>query len=398
MSASAALRGELLRDGLLSALAAVVAAVCLTLAVEPPRPPASPQSLGVVAEARGAVRRRVAQALGWFPAAVDERLADGDVLFAPAGALAVVRLDDGSELTVAEDSLVVLAPKAAQARVRVERGAVAVRSGAASLVLSTSSGDVTVAARGSAELLTRGDAVELSVSEGEARLLGATVASGQHTAARAGAVARPTAWSVRLVSPAADYTQHFVHTPKPVELTVAGDVPDGAEVVVALGRDFGRVVHRASAAAAVVFTPNKPGSYWWRAVDASGAAVSEARRVSVVEDVPPVPVRPLEGRLVQAPQGTAVEFSWAPVAGARAYELEFSGSRRFESVAFSAQARSSTARLPVSLDEGEWHWRVRAGEGTPGLRPWSRVASFRLIHRAVPDAPELLAPEVEVEP
>lgn len=391
-------RSELPRDVAVSVVATAVAALCFSLAVRPARPPEADATLGAVAEARGAVRRRVAQALGWFPTGVNERVAQGDVLFAPAGAEALVRFDDGTELKVDEDSLVVVAPREGAAGVRVERGAVAVRSGQHGVVVSTPAGDVTVGAQASAALVTGAAGVELSVQQGEARLGSATVQQGQHTRVVGGQVATPTAWPVRLVAPAASFVAHFVGQPPTLDFATDGTAPDGAQVQVAQRRDFSRVLKSASAAAPLSFTPPRSGAYWWRVVDAAGQPVSDVRRFTAIEDVPPLPLRPLEGRLVQAPSGTAVDFAWAPTAGVGDYELELSNSARFTAAAAQATVRGSAAKVPLRLDEGVWYWRVRAGANTAGNRPWSRPSSFRLVHSAVPDAPELLAPEVEVDP
>ena len=136
---------------------------------------------------------------------------------------------------------------------------------------------------------------------------------------------------------------------------------------------------------------------WWRIVDADGRPISEARRFTCVEDVAPVAMYPRSGEVLLAPPGTAVAFAWAPLPGIGRYRLEISPSQGFEPLTVSEVANGATARVSLNLNEAMWFWRVRVDdESGPGAP--SEPMRFRVIHKGIPEAPELLSPEIEVTP
>jgi hypothetical protein len=106
---------------------------------------------------------------------------------------------------------------------------------------------------------------------------------------------------------------------------------------------------------------------------------------------------PRLGEVLLAPPGTEVAFAWAPLAGITRYRLELSPSQGFEPVTVSEPVSGSAARLKISLNEGTWFWRVRADD-EQGLGMPSAPLRFRVIHKGIPEAPELLNPEIEVTP
>jgi len=59
--------------------------------------------------------------------------------------------------------------------------------------------------------------------------------------------------------------------------------------------------------------------------------------------------------------------------------------------------QGASARLRPSLNESTWFWRVRAEDETGPGAP-SQPLRFRVIHKGIPEAPELLNPEIEVTP
>jgi hypothetical protein len=102
--------------------------------------------------------------------------------------------------------------------------------------------------------------------------------------------------------------------------------------------------------------------------------------------------------VVLAPKGSQVAFSWTSLPGVTSFLVELSPSREFEPITVSEAAKGNTARLTLSLEEGTWYWRVRASRegGEPGAP--SEPSRFRLIHKGIPEAPELLTPQIEVTP
>jgi hypothetical protein len=357
-----------------------------------------------VAEATGDSKLRPTETLLWRGLVTDMSVHDGDAVFVPPGAEVTLHFVDGTELAVDERSLVVVElPRSGPTAVTLRQGSLSGVAGPTGLLLSTPAGEARLDARSEARVELNGQALEVDVRKGEAEVRTGRggevkVAKGQRAAVEVGGSRSLPAWPVTLTAPPAHHRQRFRDAPGEVELAWAGAVPEGARVQVARDRLFAFVELEADASEGRYRLESpQAGVSWWRVVDESGRPLSEARRFSLVEDVAPSPMVPHEGEVVLAPKGTLAAFSWTPLPGVTSYLLELSASRDFDTIPMSETVSGSAVRVKLSLEEGMWFWRVRAvrdGEGGVASEP----SRFRLIHRGIPDAPELLTPQIEVTP
>ena len=404
MIAAGALRE---RDLWLAGVAALVAAASLSLALATGRGtdtiPATPV-VASVKQASGEVKLRLAFTLGWHGANRGIEVHDGDALFVPPGAEATLAFNDGTELSLDERSLVVIErPRSGVRSVTLRQGSVSGRAGSEGLTLQTPAGEARLEADSEARVELTGQQLEVSVKKGSARVKGGTgaaktIASGQRVAAANAGTTELVPFPVQLTAPEAQARFAFRGNTAAVTLSWSGEVPEGARVQVARDRLYAFVDSElpVSGSSLVLKEPSK-GVTWWRVVDAEGRPISEARRFTCVEDVAPVAMYPRSGEVLLAPPGTQVGFAWAPLPGIGRYRLEISPSQGFEPVTVSEVVNGATARLPLNLNESTWFWRVRVDDGT-GLGAPSEPMRFRVIHKGIPEAPELLSPEIEVTP
>lgn len=396
------------RDLWLAAAAAVVALVALGLALRggaAARAGGDVPPVATVQQATGEVKLRLAQTLGWTRAPRGSDVHDGDAVFVPPGAEATLAFSDGTELALDERSLVVVeTPRAGPRSVTLRQGSLSGRVGAAGLTLNTPAGQAQLEAATEARVEVQGAAVEVAVKKGAARVKGSQgaerrIAGGQRVAAAAtGTTTELPPWPVTLTAPEAQARISFRGGPQPVQLAWTGTLPPGARVQVARDRLFAFVeLERDAAAGGLALPEPARGVTWWRVVDAAGLPLSEARRFTCAEDVAPVGMFPRNGEVLLAPRGTQVAFAWAPLPGISRYRLELSPSQGFEPIAEARTATAAEVRLRLDLNEGTWFWRVRV-EDELGLGPPSEPLRFRVIHKGIPDAPELLNPEIEVSP
>lgn len=394
------------KDVWLTAVAAVVAVLSLSVALQSRWSADDVPTTSMVAavkQATGDVKVRLALTLGWRGAPRDTPVHDGDALFVPPGAEAVLLFTDGSELAVDERSLVVIEkPRGGLRGVTLQQGAVLGRAGAAGLTLHTSKGDTTLEARSEARVELHGQRVEVTVKKGAAQIRGdktqKRVAAGQRVLAAADEIKELAPFPVQLVEPESLARMAYRGEPSPLALSWTGVVPDAARVQVARDRLFAFVDAELPAQGTTLMLkrPSK-GVSWWRVIDAEGRALSEARRFTYIEDVAPTAMFPTAGEVLLAPPGSPVGFAWAPLPGITRYRLEISPSLGFEPLTMVKEVSGVNARVPLSLNESVWYWRVRAEDDT-GLGVPSAPLSFRIIHKGIPDAPELLKPEIEVSP
>lgn len=393
-----------LRDVVIAALGATFAVVALTMALRPAPAPQRQHHDAVAKIDRlvGTLQLRSAMTLGWQTVTRGDELHELDALYVPPGSEARVVFLDGTVLELDEKSLVVIEPEREAGRsVTLRQGSVAGAAGEKPLTLATKDGTARLPPNASARVDVTAGKLDVSVKKGKAQL----EAKGTTTALEPGARVQVAetlellpAWPVALRSPEAQHRTLFHGTPPPLTLTW-DTAPPGARVQLARDRLFAFVSRdvRAEAGQLEVAAPS-PGVTWWRLVDAKGAPVSEARRFSFVEDLAPANRLPRAGEVVLAPPGSRVEFAWTPLPGVSRYVLEVSGSQGFEPVAVTETVSGTQTRLVSTLAEGSWYWRVRAADEALGEALPSEPSRFRLIHKAIPDAPELLNPEVEVTP
>jgi hypothetical protein len=395
------------QDVALAAGGLAVAALTLALSLfsRGAEPPHDTVTVASVSVSTGGSKLRPAATLLWRGLAAGMDVHDGDSVFVPPGADATLRFIDGTELSLDERSLVVVEPpRGGRRAVTLRQGSLSGRAGDAGLLLSTPNGEARLDAESEARVELTGRELEVAVKKGQAKLTtskGAEVqvGKGQRAAAAAEGTRAQAAWPVTLTAPEARVRRVVHGAPGPLELAWEGQVPEGARVQVARDRLFAFVEHDESAAAGrYTLDAPRPGVSWWRVVDERGAAVSEARRFSLVEDIAPSTMFPREGEVVLAPKGTQIAFAWTPLPGVTEFLVELSPSREFEPISVSERVKGNTARVTVSLEEGAWYWRVRAAreDGEPG-HP-SEPSKFRLIHKGIPEAPELLTPQIEVTP
>lgn len=395
------------RDLWLAGVSAIVAAVALALALGTGKfdeELSTTPTVASVKQATGDVKMRLAFTLGWQGAARGVEVHDGDALFVPPGAEATLSFVDGTELALDERSLVVIErPRAGVRSVTLRQGSVSGRAGSEGLTLQTSAGEARLEAQTEARVELTGEQLEVSVSKGSAKVKNGAggqkvIATGQRVAAAKTGTTELAPFAVQLVAPEAQARLPFRGDPAAVTLSWSGAVPEGARVQIARDRLYAFVDSElpAKGESLVLRAPSK-GVTWWRVVDAEGHPISEARRFTCVEDVAPVAMYPRSGEVLLAPHGTPVAFAWAPLPGISRYRLEISPSQGFEPVTVSEVADGATARIALSLNESMWFWRVRVDDES-GLGAPSEPMRFRVIHKGIPEAPELLNPEIEVTP
>ncbi|HYX92148.1 MAG TPA: hypothetical protein VE782_11330 [Myxococcaceae bacterium] len=392
-------------DWVLALAAFAIAAVAWTfLWVVPPEGKASSAvPIASLATSVSEVRRRASGTLVWEEISAGADLAQGDAIFVPPTSGATVMFRDGTRLELDENTLVALeTPAEGQVghTVRVAQGDVVGASGAGGLSLVGQAGVARLESGSSARLaVRRGQSSHVQVLQGSARLDdGRRLPMSAAAEASGGAWQITAGWPVRLTAPAALARVYFHGAPPMVDLRWSGSAT-GARVQVARDPKFDEpLIDLPAATGAIAFTAPGPGRFLWRVVDESGRPQSEARPVWILEDVPPVPLSPRDGETVAVYLNRKVPFAWSHVVGVRTYELEIADGPGFDRVVFRRSVDGTELRTDVELPEGRYYWRIRSSSPERGESPWGHTRSLRLLRKPLPDAPELLDPELEVDP
>jgi hypothetical protein len=350
------------------------------------------------------LRRRPAQTLVWEDLARGASVNDADILFVPPGGEARIRFTDGSVLELDESSLVVLAaPEAQRPSAQLKQGSVSAQAGGGGLLIESAGGQTTLQGEAEGRVEVSPAGAQVQVFKGSATV---AAAGGKQTlgANQGGGFSASGQWNEQvpapaaLESPARNQRLFFREAqPGPLSFQWKG-AREGLSLQLARDRLFGFVTTQTpvSGNGHTVAQPG-PGLHWWRLVDERGVPVSEARRFTLIADVPPEPVAPRANSVLWATESRAGAFRWTEIPNVRHYRVEIASTRDFAHLSLHLDAEGSPLWVRPQLAEGYYWWRVRADEPERGESAFSEPVPFRLIHRPIPEAPELIDSEVEVD-
>ncbi len=351
------------------------------------------------------VRRRPIGTLGWNELDVGAPVYEADSIFVPPGSAASLTFEDGSQLDVEENSLVVIERPARgdgpQTQVQLVRGRASGVSGTKGMELRAGDFATALPANAGATIdVQPGKNAQVEVFAGTAMVKtrsGAHPLDENHAAKIAPNGALETAQlAVTLTSPSRGARHYFQQKLPSIALSWKPADEQSLVVELALDRGFNQVVFSAQGLAGTQrFEPRQAGTFWWRVVGGDGGPRSEIRTLEVLEDLPPTPSSPGNDEQIDTATRT-ISFAWSAVQNAPGYRVELSKQEDFSSLAFWAEPAPNRLIIREPLPEGRYHWRVRTLDPERGESPFSQARSFILIDRPLPDAPELIDSALEV--
>lgn len=320
-----------------------------------------------------------------------------DALRTTEDAEATIRLLDGTEIALQENSLVILAFDEGERRIEFLGGAITAKSGeAADVVIST--GDTKIGLEGSIADIRSTSGGETTV----AALGGAlSVQSKDGSIQKVGAAeeARISAVAAQVVE-----APFVLLAPANGEVLItaneAGSVPLAwktafSESILELSKskDFSSIdsVRRVSGNSASVVLA--PGVWYWR-LRRDGETPSRSNRFTLQRIEPALPLSPVDGLIVRfLDELPFVRLNWEAPRDAVGVDWELSADSAFASIMQSGRSGSDSAMVGP-LEPGTYYWRVRSVyAGTdlgPGAIPPAR--RFTVERSAALSPPQLISP------
>ena len=142
----------------------------------------------------------------------------------------------------------------------------------------------------------------------------------------------------------------------------------------------------------VVPDPLTIGDYYWRVTAVKAAGIVSAPSAPARFDIQAlaVPTLTYPPNDVNLPIEDVV-LDWAPVAGAKAYDVQVATDDNFNNITFSATNLESTRVSPATtLGNNPYYWRVRAVDLSGQATPWA-TSNFG-FQRQWPDKPQAIYP------
>ncbi|MEW6685949.1 MAG: FlgD immunoglobulin-like domain containing protein [Candidatus Edwardsbacteria bacterium] len=141
-------------------------------------------------------------------------------------------------------------------------------------------------------------------------------------------------------------------------------------------------------------TPLTDSVYYWRvrAGDAANnwSVYSNAWNFTVDTSAPAIPT------LVSPPNGSLTNdntpsFYWRNASGASKYQIQIDGDSLFASPVKDTVVSDTNYTIGLSLSDGVWYWRVRAGDAANNWSVYSNAWNFT-VDTAPPATPSLISP------
>ncbi len=395
---------------------AALVVIAYLLARDEPLPvPVSLRSQGAeiarLEEARNVVQSRPAALPAWEEAVAGQKFRHQDNVFTSADSYAKVTFNDGTKLTVEENSLIVLEMETQSAELEIRRGLVYIVSGRseADVVFRVNGVRGTVKA-GSSEAVVNvrpGGSADVTVLSGMATLGNQEIlARYSATVDKDGKVAEPVALTVVLKAPEWNADFYLGDGARvPFEWSLQRPVKD-LRLEISQDSLFTTLVRNVEVDGTAATLSDLPvGQLYWRVtgVKTDGKqgerASSDARRVNFIAMVPPDVVKPAAGERIQYQLGRGKPktiFDWVNPYGSNAVELEVvavsesgTGGER------TAAHQATLARPPYLLDslpEGSFVFRLRSRYGNGGVSVWTAERAFQVAKAGPPPPPTVLEP------
>jgi hypothetical protein len=138
---------------------------------------------------------------------------------------------------------------------------------------------------------------------------------------------------------------------------------------------------------------NKAEVYWRVRSKLNRSIVSETRKVTVYDDLAPVPVLPAAEHIFlfesAKPETKKIEFTWTEPTVSQSYVLQVAKDADFKEVVLTQNTPGK--KFDVStLADGQYYWRVQGNHLMRSNSPWSEVRHFTVIERTKTGPPQHL--------
>lgn len=312
---------------------------------------------------------------------------------------ALLVLNDGTEINVDENSMIVLNITENAVDIGFEGGALQVIGKKGSGDITITAGDKKVDIGESDVNLSRTEDAELdlAVNKGEVAVSSGTetvnVRENETAKTEAGAlnVKRPPVVPIS-PDPGARIFLTDPDTMIPFRWDSAGKA---ATLHISPSRSFRKITDTIKTEKDGANVRVKSGSYYWRvgALDDAGQiSYSAPRKIIILEKTPLQLTAPSDGSLFSfAAEEPYVNFAWQKNELASGYRLEVATDREFGNVIKNVD--SMTTNLATRIGEGEYFWRITMKSPVESAVQSSEVRSFSVKKKKELRAPELVRPQ-----
>jgi|JI9StandDraft_1071089.scaffolds.fasta_scaffold00232_22 hypothetical protein len=364
------------------------------------------ESIGTVSFKINSIQRKFDTAVVWQAIQSESQLRDKDTIKTYPEADAIIRLNDGTEIQVDENTMIYLDYSGKSPNINFEGGSIQINNSKGKnpgQELTVKTKNQTIKFAGSdAKIDSSGSGGNINVSldkgtaviegKGESKSLKPNEIA---TIGESGVTTRLAPYA--LIEPENQKKFMTINPTLPISFTW-GATGNNTNTTFELSRlkDFKKIETK-------IQTPNSAklnlsnGAYYWRVSGKNSSGIveySESRKFIIIKESGLQLYSPSQGANFPASSGNpSISFAWTPSETVSEYLVELAGNSNFSPVLKTIPIKINTIRVN-SLSEGSYFWRVTTKPSSDGILPIrSNVSSF-----TIGSPSEKPAKEAEKEP
>ena len=364
--------------------------------------------VGTITFRKRVIQRKYSTQVVWEDVEQNAPVYNYDSIRTAEGSVAVVRIKDGTQFTVNENSLVTVALAKDAIDIEFNRGSISANRGDVGegkvKTLNIKSGGTTVSVdKSDVKLARKGKGLDLTVNKGNAVVdaggVKKTLNSYQKMIVSAGKGMQVQTQKYRLTAPAFD-SYIVTNGPKKTVPFSWEPVADAAALFLEVAKDAGfknKIV--AIPVKGVTSSQRFPeGSFYWRLkgkdVKTGAFDFSDARRFTLIRDDAVSLISPADGeRFAYYEKKPLIRFKWSDSRLASSYRVIIAKDPEMTNVEKSIEVPSTAITLD-SIGKGVYYWKVAVISGLKQNTP----ISFSTVHRLTVATTNTLEAPVPVYP
>ncbi len=346
----------------------------------------STDSIGTLVLKKKTAVRKYAEYVIWEDIANNTPVFNYDSIRTYPESAAFIRLNDGSEISLDENTMIVLVIDAQGVKINFDQGAISAKSGTSGSAIRLNTRDTSVS-------MNKG---ELAVKK-DSRAMDVNVFSGDAVVSAGGGENRiDVNSSVHIADGKTEVKKNSIVTDQPVNdarfitsaetaavnFTWKSDSNGEHSVEISSDSGFKRIIHKESVSGNSYSFRLARGDYFWRI--GTGKDYSRTKKFTLIHDTPHRYIYPLKEEKVTVTVDDPVNFRWSSSQSDAAYEVEIFSDAEMKS-AVSKNTLTVNSLSVNKLPAGNLWWRVRRvyPAGFIYLDSPGETVAFRLEQKAL---------------
>ena len=359
------------------------------------------ERVGSITFKREIAQRKYASQVIWEDVAQNMPVYANDSIRTAEHSEAVIHFNDGTEISLDENSLVQLSFARDAIDINFVQGAIAAKrssiEGQANEIRITSGDAVVALEKGDVKITkTEERETDITVSEGKAEVRTGgeekTIGKDEKVVITKDAETKVLKLTLKLVSPSPNEKLVSAGALAPVTFSWQ-PVEKPALLEIARDGSFKNIAASLPAKGTAATVNLAPGGYYWRLREAGGGEFSDVRKLTILRDQPIQLVSPRQNDAFSYYSNPPIiTFSWQKNDLAQIYTLEISRDPDFKIIVRAVETPLSEIAVD-GLTESTYYWRVRArNESIASYAGVSNSLSFRVTTIAAISPPSLITP------